>query len=96
MKKIVLTLTILASSSLFASNGAALYKKCAGCHGVHGEKRALGKSDIIQGLSQRKIENELFEFRDEKVDSDEMIMKMQVKNFTNDQIKAVAKYISNL
>ena len=96
MKKIVLTLTILASSSLFASNGAALYKKCAGCHGVNAEKRALGRSEIIQGLSQRKIENELFEFRDERVDSDEMIMKMQVKHFTNDQIKAVSKYISNL
>jgi len=49
MKKITLTL-LIAATALMASDGASLYKKCAGCHGAKAEKKALGKSNIIAGL----------------------------------------------
>ncbi len=41
---------IVAAFTLVAADGAALYKKCAACHGVKGEKVALGKGKVIQGM----------------------------------------------
>ena len=48
MKKLVLA-CLLAGTTLMAADGAALYKKCASCHGQAGEKPALGKSKVIKG-----------------------------------------------
>ncbi len=55
MKKIVLTLAIAAASTLLAADGAALYKKCAACHGLKGEKKALNKSAVIQGWTKAQL-----------------------------------------
>ena len=96
MKKIILTLTIGAISSLIASDSAALFKKCTACHGEKAEKKALGRSDIIKNWSANKIEKRLIFFRDKKVDADEVVMKNQVKNFSDKDIKEIAKYISSL
>ena len=49
MKKIILAVAVLGTMSLMA-DGAALYKKCAACHGAKGEKAALGKSAVIGGM----------------------------------------------
>jgi len=38
MKKIALTM-IFAGATLMAADGAALYAKCAGCHGADGKTR---------------------------------------------------------
>jgi len=96
MKKTILTLAVLSTASLMAADGSALFQKCAACHGIKAEKKALGRSDVIQGWSESKIIGELKEFRDEKVDADEMVMKAQVKDFTDKDIQSVAKYISTL
>ena len=50
--KITLGLIVLASTTLAATDGATLYKKCAGCHGANGEKKALGKSLVIKGWEE--------------------------------------------
>lgn len=45
-------------SLLFSINGVSseiLYKPCVSCHGIQGEKRALGKSKIITNLSKEEI-----------------------------------------
>ena len=51
MKKIML-LSIVTAVSLFAAN----YAPCAGCHGVDGSKKALGKSAVIKGWDVAKVE----------------------------------------
>ena len=64
MKKKTILATILVSvltcSNLFATEGAVLYKKCAGCHGIKGEKKALGKSEVISNcllyICSRKLQ----------------------------------------
>ena len=96
MKKITWTLAILTTTSLMAADGSALFQKCTVCHGIKAEKRALGRSDVIQGWREGKIISELKEFRDEKVDEDAMIMKAQVKGLSDDEIQALAKYITTL
>jgi len=55
MKKIIATVALIATTSLFASGGDVLYKKCAGCHGVKAEKAALGKSKIVANMSAQDI-----------------------------------------
>ena len=52
MKKIIATVALIATTSLFANGGDVLYKKCAGCHGVKAEKVALGKSKIVADMSK--------------------------------------------
>ena len=49
MRKIVLG-TLIAASAMMAAN----YAPCAGCHGQKGEKKALGKSQVIKGWSAEK------------------------------------------
>lgn len=44
---VVLALCILGTSSLFAADGAALYKsKCASCHGADGSKTKMGSTPM--------------------------------------------------
>ena len=62
MKKIALAL-LVASVSLMAADGAAAFKKCVACHGAHAEKKALGKSAIINTMSAAEIEKALTDYK---------------------------------
>jgi cytochrome c553 len=95
MKKILVTLLVIASTSLMAASGVSLARNCVGCHGVNFEKAALGRSDIVKGWSAERIESALISFKT-TTESDEIVMKNQVSNFSNEQIKSIAKYISNI
>ncbi len=98
MKKLTLLVSILALSALSlaaAPNGKALSAKCAGCHGVDFSKHALGRSDVVKGWSASKIEAALRDYKT-TTESDELVMRTEVKNFSNAQIKAIAKYISSI
>ena len=48
MKKIIIVEFLLNACVAFANP----YAKCSACHGVNGEKAALGKSKIIKDLSK--------------------------------------------
>ena len=55
MKKIVLGLSVVALSTLFAADGAAVYKeKCFSCHGEKAVKPALNKSVVFAGWDAAK------------------------------------------
>jgi cytochrome c553 len=99
MKKIAIIATVVAlsSASLFAAmDGQALTRKCVGCHGLSFEKAPLGRSaHVVKGESYSKIVKMIKYYQHPK-ESDEMIMKTQVKNLTDAQIKTIAKYISSL
>ena len=43
MKKVFLLASVIWATSIFAADGATLYKTCATCHGAKGEKAALNK-----------------------------------------------------
>ena len=97
MKKIALTL-LVASVSLMAADGAALYKKCAACHGAKAEKKALGKSEVVQGWDAAKIETSLNGYKAGTLNVHGMgaLMKGQVASYSEEDIKAVAAYIAGL
>jgi len=97
MKKIFL-ISLLLSSSIFAKSGATIYKQCAGCHGKHGEKMAIGRSAIIAKKKPALTIKQLKAYKKGTLNLHGMgaVMKKNVSNLTNADIISVAKYISTL
>ena len=97
MKKLALVLALAAASTLMAADGAAAYKKCAACHGAKAEKKALNKSQIIQGWDAAKIEAALKGYKAGTYGGAmKGLMKGQVASYDDAKIKAVAEYIAGL
>jgi cytochrome c553 len=96
LQKMVLGLTVLGATSLLAADGAALYQKCAGCHGVNGEKAALGKSQIIKGWDVEKTVASLQGYKDGTYGGAmKGVMKGQVASMSAEDIQAVSEYIAS-
>ncbi len=97
MKKVILLLTTVFALSLMANDGAGLYKKCIACHGVKGEKKALNKSQVIQGWSKEQLIVSLKGYKDGTYGGAmKGLMKAQVKSYDDAKIEAVSEYISTL
>lgn len=97
MKKIMVLAATLFATSLMASEGAALYKKCAACHGTLAQKKALAKSQVIANWSAEKIEKALKGYQDGTYGGSlKVTMKGQVKNLSDEDIKSLAEYIDGL
>ncbi|MCJ7766479.1 MAG: c-type cytochrome [Thiovulaceae bacterium] len=77
--------------------GADLYKGCTSCHGMHAEKAALGKSQIIQGWPAQRVQDALNGYKDGTYGAAmKGVMTGQVSKLSDDDMKLVSKYISNL
>lgn len=76
----------------------AAYAACSACHGADGKTVALGKSAVIAGQAAADIETKLKEYKAGTRDVTGMgaTMKPQAANLSDDQIKALADYISKL
>ena len=98
MKKVIIVLSVvlgLWSSATAAEDGAALYKKCASCHGAAGEKPALGKSKIIKDMSAAQITTALKGYKDGSYGgAQKALMKGQVASLNDAQIAAISAHIS--
>jgi cytochrome c553 len=74
-----------------------LFVKCAGCHGKNGEVHALGKSQKIGQWDEKKIEDALLGYKNGTYGGDmKGIMKGQVMQLSEADIKALSKYISKI
>jgi cytochrome c553 len=97
MKKLALALLLAGTTSMMASDGAGLFKKCASCHGANAEKAALGKSQIIKGWDAAKTEAALHGYKDGSYGGPmKGLMKGQVASLSDDDIKALSTYIAGL
>lgn len=97
MKKILYGLILTLTTSLFAADGASLYKTCATCHGAKAEKPALNKSQIIAGWSSENTIAALSGYKNGTYGgSMKSTMSAQVKNLDEASIVALAKYIETL
>jgi len=97
MKKIALLMATLFVTSLVAADGASLYKKCAGCHGVNGEKKALNKSKVITGWSADKTIAALKGYKDGSYGGPmKGLMKGQVATYSDADIEKVAAHVATL
>ena len=95
VQKLILGLTVLGATSLMAADGAGLYKKCQGCHGVNGEKAALGKSKIIKGWKADQTVAALKGYKDGTYGGPmKGVMKGQVANMDETQMQAIAEFIA--
>ena len=84
-----------ASTKIDASK---IYVSCAGCHGSKGEKKALGKSELIGGWSKDKVVEALKGYRSGSRNAHGMgaVMKGQASKLTDEEIDALGGYISKL
>jgi len=81
-----------------AIDGNTLFvQKCASCHGMKGEKSALGKSQIIADLTEQQIKDALHGYQDGSYGKEmKGLMQGQVKALSSESITALAKHISTL
>ncbi len=79
-------------------DAASLFKsKCAGCHGTKGEKHALGKSNVLAGQSKALLKQKIEGYKDGSYGGAmKQIMAGQVSSLSEEQIEALADYISKL
>jgi len=96
MKKIILGLTLI-STMMLAADGASLYNKCAGCHGSLGEKKALGKSKVINEMSQADLVTALNGYKDGSYGGAmKGLMKGQVAKLSTEEVASLALHITTL
>jgi len=96
MQKIIYFM--LMSTSFLLASGASSYTRCAECHGSVGQKRALGKSAIIQGQKASKTYEQLkmYAMGNRNKYGYGSLMKMQLISLRDNDLKAVAAYIATL
>jgi cytochrome c553 len=94
MKKLFLS-SLLVSSSLFAADGASLYKSCVACHGANGEVAAMnGKSKIIKDMSKADFVASMKGYKDGSYGGAlKGLMKGQVVKLSDADIQTIADYI---
>ncbi len=94
LKSLVLATAILSSSTLLA-DGASIYKKCIGCHGVVGEKVALGKSLVIAEMSEDELNKSMNGYLDGTYGASmKALMKAQLSALSKDDISELSTYIT--
>jgi cytochrome c553 len=96
MKTLIAILGLTAMLS--ASDGAALFQKCAACHGAKGEKAALGKSEVITGWKADKTLDALKGYKAGTRNTKGMgaLMKGQTAALSDGDMKTIADYVAGL
>jgi len=78
-------------------DGAVVFKRCTSCHGQKAEKAALGKSQIIAGWEVEKIKDALHGYQNGNYGGAmKALMQAQAKTLDDQEIDALAEYISSL
>ena len=88
---------IVLAETTVTTSGADLFKACASCHGLNGEKKALNKSKVIQGWSKVQVSTALNGYKDGSYGGAmKGLMKAQVTKLSDEDVGILAKYISEL
>jgi len=102
MKTLFVVFTLCLSMCVFlavaaAEDGKALYAKCQGCHGADGSKTPMGVGKPIKGMSEADAFAALSGYKGMTYGGEKKaIMESQAKGLSDDDMKALAKYISTL
>lgn len=93
MKKFLAVLALTGAVSLMAVDIAPVIAKCTPCHGTAGEKKALGKSEIIKNLTKDQFIAALKGYQAGTYGKAmKNMMVMQVKKLDDAQIEALASH----
>jgi cytochrome c553 len=100
MKEKAAELTESATTAMASSTpeAPAAYTKCKGCHGAEGKTKALGKSAVIAGQNKEALIEALkaYQAGTKNVAGMGSLMKGQVATMSDDDIEAVAEYLSQI
>lgn len=98
LKKVIVATLLFSSASLVASDGEKIYKKCAICHGLDGDKKSLNVSEKIAGWNRDKVIKTLHNYKDGKIDRYGFgkMMMGQATNLNDNQMQTVAKFVEEL
>lgn len=95
LKTLALGLALLGTSLM--ADGATLYKKCAGCHGINGDKAALGKSKIIKDMSETDLMTAMKGYKEGTYGGPmKALMKGQVAKLSESDVDALVKHMTGL
>jgi len=95
MKKILILMTLLTATVTL--NATPLYNACSACHGVKGEKKAMGKSKVINAMSKKDIVTALKGYKTGTYGGPmKAIMKGQSMRLSEADIQALANHIASL
>lgn len=91
-------LTQAATAALTPVSPPAAYDKCKGCHGADGKTAALGKSAIIAGQDKEALITSMNEYKagTKNVTGMGALMKGQAATMSDEEIEAVADYLSQI
>lgn len=79
------------ANATFADNGQLLASQCYQCHGPNGHSK--GEIDSIAGKSASDLYGDLLEMKQkQKIE----IMHLQAKNYTDQELREIANYLSTL
>ncbi len=94
MKRVLLALLVLFLTSIFA-DAEVVYKKCVACHGINGEKVALGKSKVINEMSKNEFISAMKGYKDGTYGRElKAMMKAQVINLSDEDNIEIAEKIA--
>jgi cytochrome c553 len=81
-----------------ATDAKTLFAACAACHGADGKTAALGKSAITAGQPKADLLTKMKAYKDgtRDVTGNGAVMKGQMANLNDEQMEALAEYISKL
>lgn len=101
MKRIAFCMTLILAltvSLACATDGASVYKKCAGCHGADGSKIASASgADTIKGQTADAIKAKLKGYADGSYGGKKAkLMQKVAAKLKDGDIDAVSTYIGNL
>lgn len=93
-------LVLCAVSFLSASTASTIYtQKCASCHGVHGDMKAMGTAKAIKDMPVKEIEKAVASYASGERKAPSFVKSVKVsfmKKYTKEELHEVAVYIHDL
>lgn len=97
--KLAILMSLLSASLLLGSDQGkeVYYQKCVSCHGVNGEKEAIGTSRPINTLTQEEVRSALTGYVDGTYGGKyKHLKKGMARTLSKEDIDAVSVYIQTL
>lgn len=94
----IATAVLALNLSLFAADGAAIYKKCAACHGEKADVKYANKVPTLTSISKEERVKALQGYKDGSNNNFGMgkVMQLHAKNLSDEDMAAVSEYIDSL
>ena len=90
--------SVAASDAMATISAPSAYAKCKGCHGAEGKTVALGKSAVIAGQEKATLIASMHAYKagTRNVSGMGGIMKGQMASVSDEDIEAIAAYLSSI